>query len=523
MMCNRDLRAGQPAPCWDDNISSAKTSCDAETTGRGFSFETLEPRQLLSLSPDGTDQWAPYATLTEQDLAVAQFPFLNGQTVRVAVIDRGIDYNASMLGNGIGRSKTVWGGANFRDNSGILLDDYGHGTSVAGIIAASGYTLGGTYNQGIAPNSQIIDLKEESSANIKDGLDWVIANATALNIQVVNLTDFATDVQAGANDPTVYTSELQTLHNMGIFIVTPVGNTPGGMVGDPAADPNVVGAGGIDLNSNIWADTERGTGLDLLAPGVNVTAPAYVQNPNSTGFDSFDDNYDGTVSVVNNASGTSWSAAYIAGAATLLKQLDRTLTPTQITQILQQSGDPTPDPSPVDGIDSYQRLNIDNALSLGYQVADDRNHTNYSIRRAAPVTFKRGEAILTGAKLLVGKADVWSVTLTDTRTVTVKTNYAGPTKLPLVNLINSKFNSVGAVTSRGLTIRLGPGTYYLYYQPIQSLVGTYGFSMITDSVGAVSRRAVAAFATVQSSAVSANTAQSDDVVLGRSSAKVFAA
>jgi hypothetical protein len=485
------------------------------------SIEALEARCLFSLSPDGTDQWATYATLTHQDEAVSQFPLIDGTTVRVAVIDRGIDYTAPELGGSVAISKTVWGGENERDSSGVLLDDYGHGTTVASLIAASGYTLDGTYNQGLAPNSQIIDLKEESSADIKSALDYVIANATRLNIQVVDMTDFENDVQAGANDPTVYTSELQTLHTMGVYIVTPVGNTPGAPITDPALDPNVVGVGGIDQNNNIWGDTQRGAGLDLHAPGVNVTAPFYTQS-SSAGFDQFDDNYDGTTSIVNSISGTSWSAAYVAGEAALIKQMDRTLTPDQVTQILQESGDPTPDSAPVDGITSYQRLNVLNAINETYQVADDRNHTNYSIKRAAPVAFKRGDAVLTGAKLIIGKSDVWSVTIPDTRTIVIKTDYAGPTKLPLVNLINTKGNSVGAVTSRGLRITVGPGTYYLYFQPTQSLVGTYGFDLTTVAVGAALAKAIPAVVSARASTVTSVDKDQDDVVLDKSDAGVFA-
>ena len=124
---------------------------------------------MLSLppNPNGSDPWVPYASLTAQDQAVAQYPFLDGTTVRVAVIDRGIDYTAPQLGGSIAINKTVIGGYNFRDgNNTQLLDDYGHGTTVAGIIAGSGYTDSGAYNQGIAPVTQILDLKQESSAGV---------------------------------------------------------------------------------------------------------------------------------------------------------------------------------------------------------------------------------------------------------------------------------------------------------------------------------------------------------------------
>src|SRR5947208_2218432 len=99
------------------NMTSVMDDVDRALTG--CTFESLEARQLLSTSPDGVNPWAPYASIIGQDQAVAQYPFLNGTTVRVAVIDRGIDYNFAPLGGGIGPSKTVLTGVNFRDNSGI--------------------------------------------------------------------------------------------------------------------------------------------------------------------------------------------------------------------------------------------------------------------------------------------------------------------------------------------------------------------------------------------------------------------
>jgi hypothetical protein len=502
---------------------------------QGASLEPLEARQMLSTSPDGVDPWAPYATLTGQDQAVAQYPYVNGSTVRVAVIDRGIDYNMPQLGGGIGGSKTVWGGYNFRDgNSTQLLDDYGHGTMVAGIIAASGYTAAGAYNQGVAPDSQIIDLKQESSANIKAALDWVIANASKLNIQVVNITDFNAAVKPGAFNPPLYTRELRTLYRMGVFLVAPVGNSettqgPGAPIQAPASDPYVMGVAGLDQSGGLWNDSRRGAGAAILGPASQVTVPAYTRNPASVGYDQYDDNYDGTTSLANNLSGTSFAAAYVAGAAALIKQIDRTLTDAQVRQILTETGTPTRARSDVvDGIASYPRLNIAAAIARAYQVADDPNHANYNMKHAARVAFKGGQAILSGAKLLVGKEDVWSVTIPDTRTVRVKINYAGSTKLPLVNLIDSKGAAVGPVTSRGLTATVGPGTYYLYFNPTQSLVGTYGFSLTTTAEGSTRARRAAVAAPASAFATAKPTTsevvhRSDDLVLGRSAASVFAA
>ena len=125
-----------------------------------------------------------------QNVAANQYPWITGAGVTVAIIDCGIDYNSPQMGAG-----KVIHQYNFRDRNSNRLDDYGHGTGVAGIIACNGCSSNGQYNHGVAPGVNLVDLKQESSAGVEAAPDWVIANHTAYNIQVVNLTDFVSHVR----------------------------------------------------------------------------------------------------------------------------------------------------------------------------------------------------------------------------------------------------------------------------------------------------------------------------------------
>lgn len=343
--------------------------CATTVTTQPGGLETLEPRRLMAhhhvvLST----QWVPYAQAVHQNDAVNDYPAVNGAGVTVAVIDRGIDYNEPLLGGGIGKRRTVLTGVNFRDKSAALLDDYGHGTGVAGVIASAGYTFNGAYGQGVAPGVKLLDLKQESSAGVKAALDWVIKNADAYNIQVVNLTDFVTDVKVGAFNPTIYQAELKTIHDMGIFISTPAGNfdvgaTPLPMT-YPALSKYVTAVGGFDQSGGVWAGSRTGPALSLLGPADNVTMPYYLKNKNSVGYDRFDDNYDGTATLVNYARGTSWASAYVAGTAALIKQVAPNITPDQLRKVLRDSGTWITDPAT--GA-KYPKLNIDAAIKLAIQ------------------------------------------------------------------------------------------------------------------------------------------------------------
>lgn len=88
------------------------------------------------------------------------------------MIDTGINYIHSDLGGGFGSGKKVAGGYDFVNNDDDPMDDNGHGTHVAGIVAANG-TI-----KGVAPNATLFAVKviDRSSkgytSNIIAGIDW---------------------------------------------------------------------------------------------------------------------------------------------------------------------------------------------------------------------------------------------------------------------------------------------------------------------------------------------------------------
>jgi len=363
-------------------------------------------------------------------------------------------------------------------------------------------------------------------------LDWVIANAKALNIQVVNLTDFVTDVLPGSFDPNLYLPELQTIYNMGIFICSPVGNGeaeygPGLPVQEPAADsPYDFGVGGINLSDQFYSDSVRGTGTELVAPASDVTMIYYIENPatKGDGYDQYDDNYTGTAEPVNYAQGTSWASAYTAGTATLLKQLDPLFTPAQIANILIESGsaNKVTDPEDIDGIGSYPQLNINAAITLGYQTAEEGQFLhNYDIRRAQPISFRRGVAAIGGQKLLIGKPDVFSFTLATNSTFKVTIPFSGTGTAPVASICNVRGKGIALAGASGTTVTLEAGTYYLYLTSPQTILGTYGVN-ITLLATNVPRTAGRDIVAPTMDTMSSDTVSSDDSVLDKDKTSVLA-
>jgi len=122
-------------------------------------------------------------------LPMASVP--TGTGVTAAIIDSGIQPNADFSGRIVGFWDFTKGGA-----AAAPHDDYGHGTHIAGLIGSSGKLSRNKY-QGIAPAIRLIGLKVLDSqgagrtSDVIEAIEFVIANRTRLNIQIINLVRLA--------------------------------------------------------------------------------------------------------------------------------------------------------------------------------------------------------------------------------------------------------------------------------------------------------------------------------------------
>ena len=159
--------------------------------------------------------------------------------VNVAVLDTGIDLANADL-NAVNGTNCVTTGA-------TPQDDNGHGTNVAGIIAARDQGAGVV---GVAPGTKLYAVKVLSKtgngtlSQILCGINWVTANAAALNIKVVNMSIAG----PGSNDNncgrTNNDAEHQAICNSvaaGITYVAAAGNSSGSLANYiPASYPEVL-------------------------------------------------------------------------------------------------------------------------------------------------------------------------------------------------------------------------------------------------------------------------------------------
>jgi len=280
-----------------------------------------------------------------------------GQGVGVALVDSGIQ-------DGLNDFKSIGGNQASRvvaaySTQGIDVqnDEYGHGTSVAGIIGGDGLSGNGAYI-GVAPAVNLINVKvddqngQSTVANVVNGLQWVYNNRAAYNIRVVNLSLNSTVADSYQVDP--LDAAVETLWNAGIVVVVSAGNsgsTNAGVLFAPANDPFVITVGAVNDQSTVSQRDDTlasfasfGTvpisttvGLttsinkpELVAPGVNIVSDEASGGDTLVKLHQSNQLSGGLASFYFRMSGTSMAAPIVSGAAALLLQAHPNLTPNQV-------------------------------------------------------------------------------------------------------------------------------------------------------------------------------------------------
>jgi len=196
-------------------------------------------------------------------IKAARLDGLDGQGIKVGIIDTGIDYNHPDL-LGYGPSGKVIGGYDYVDPSEKPLDTNGHGTEVAGIIAADGNFTG------IVPKSKLFSYKVSSTGEAvsSDYIVEAIQQAMQDGVNVVNISlgiNRTNDQIDNAIDEAV---------KKGIVIVVAAGNNgpQGDTIGSPGKDINAitVGASYNNLTSSLVATFEVGKNQYQVLPMVGV-------------------------------------------------------------------------------------------------------------------------------------------------------------------------------------------------------------------------------------------------------------
>jgi len=228
----------------------------------------------------------------------------DGKGVKVAVIDTGVDVSHPDLEANLAEAGWVLECQN-------IVDDNGHGTHVAGTIAAVDNDIGVV---GVAPKATIYAVKAFNKSgrgnisNVIDAINWCIER----NVQVINMSF------GFKNNSKALERAIKEAYNRNIVLVAASGNSGGGnSVLYPAKYPEVIAVGASNSNDKAAWFSSGGEEVALIAPGAGI-----MSTYKDGGYESM--------------SGTSMAAPHVSGAAALLLST-RKLTPVQVRQVLTET------------------------------------------------------------------------------------------------------------------------------------------------------------------------------------------
>jgi thermitase len=180
----------------------------------------------------------------------------NGNDIKVAVLDSGVDLDHPDI-----NPKVVLR-ANF-SGAATNEDKYGHGTHVAGIVAASHNTYGVA---GVCPGCTILagkvldDRGIGSSSGLANGINWAVSNGA----KVINMS-------IGVRASRTLETAINNAWSKGVVLVAAAGNGGNQTKIYPAAYPNVIAVAATDnKDAKASFSTYGASWVDLAAPGVNV-------------------------------------------------------------------------------------------------------------------------------------------------------------------------------------------------------------------------------------------------------------
>ncbi len=271
---------------------------------------------------------------------------VTGRNISVCVLDTGVNYNLTNLGGSLG--KKVLGGYNFVGENNDSMDDNGHGTHVAAIIAANGSI------KGVAPDANIVSIKVlnanggGSTSNLIRGIQWCVDNSTLYNIKVITMSlacNFELFNKTCDGETICDASELKSVVNSAIAknisVIAATGNDfNNAKIATPACLSNVTSVSSINKDYTLANYGNRNNLTLLVAPGTSIVSL------NRSG-------------EILSLSGTSMAAPHVAGIYALLiqylkdeKNIEKTNQ--QIKEVLNSTG----------------KIVLDSATGYSYSIVD---------------------------------------------------------------------------------------------------------------------------------------------------------
>ncbi len=291
-----------------------------------------------------------------------------GKNVVVGILDTGIDYRHPALGGGFGPGYKVFGGYDFVNNDNDPMDDRGHGTHVAGIVAADGDSI-----VGVAPGVKLLAVKvmdasgEGYISDIIKGMEYCIDPDGNINtddgVDILNMS-FGEYTES----PNPLDSIVSYIDKSGVLCVASAGNRwDEATIGTPGTAPEALTVGACNRNfSKSYFSSEGPDPIhERLKPEI-VAPGTYIRSTVLGG--RYEKHY-----------GTSMAAPHVSGVAALVKEKNPTILPSDLKSIIVNNAQEIPGEKTyavgngcVNALRSIQDSLIINPGTISFGFADSR-------------------------------------------------------------------------------------------------------------------------------------------------------
>jgi subtilisin family serine protease len=238
-----------------------------------------------------------------------------GQGINVSILDTGIDYTHQDLAENVKGGHRFLGGINDDD----YMDDHGHGTHCAGIVAAVDNDEGVI---GTAPEVNLYGVKVLNNSGVGytsdlvKGIEWSVNNGMQIISMSLGTETYSASLHTACN----------TAYDAGLLLVAASGNDNEYGIDYPAAYETVIAVGAIDQGDARcdypgWWGSDWGPELELVAPGLDIYSTKYPGG--------------GYIK----RSGTSMACPHVTGAAALVWRAFPDYNNIQVRQRLQETAE----------------------------------------------------------------------------------------------------------------------------------------------------------------------------------------
>ncbi|MCB0209702.1 MAG: S8 family serine peptidase [Anaerolineae bacterium] len=354
--------------------------------------EFVEPNYIAQAlytpnDPGFSSQWG----YTKAQFSTAWEVTQGNSNLVVAIVDSGIDLDHSDLNCTVsGGANKIVSGYNFVSDTDNPDDDNGHGTHVAGTVAAC--TNNGSGVAGAAPNVRLMPVKvlNSSGNGSYSGVANGIIYAADHGANIINMS------LGGSASSSILEDAVKYAYNKGVLIIAASGNANSDLY-YPAAYSQVMAIGASDSSDVRASFSNYGSGLDVVAPGQLI----YSTLPGGYTY----------------LSGTSMASPHVAGLAALIWSAEPSLTNTEIRQIIRDTADDLGSPG-YDIFYGYGRINAWKALE-SYATVDVQYSNGGEINGPIPFFLDDVSAAAASNAIRISKASTetitWNVTVSPSK------------------------------------------------------------------------------------------------------------